>query len=158
MCRLSLVAVSRGYSLQTSRCSGFPCCGAQALGIWASVVAARRLGAQRLWYTGLVAPQHVESSQTRDGTHVLCIDGWVLTHCAVREVQLLFCKLCLVEDFFFLLCPTECRLLVRQPGIEPETPAVEAWRLKPLDPQGSPETLTFKGSLVSGKPSPRHPL
>ena len=91
--------------MQTSRCSGFPCCGAQALGIWASVVAARRLGAQRLWYTGLVAPQHVESSQTRDGTHVLCIDGWVLTHCAVREVQLLFCKLCLVEDFFFFAVP-----------------------------------------------------
>lgn len=38
--------------------------------------------------------------------------------------------------------------------VEPETPAVEAWRLKPLDRQGSPETLTFKGSLVSGKPSP----
>ena len=103
----------------------------------------------------LVAPQHVESSQTKDGTRVLCIDGWVLTHCPIREVQLLFCKLCLVEDFFFFwLCPMECRLLVLQPGIEPETPAVEAWRLKPLDRQGSPETLTFKGSLVSGKPSP----
>ena len=53
----------------------------------------------------LVAPQHVESSQTRDGTRVLCIDGWVLTHCPIREVQLLFCKLCLVEDFFFLAMP-----------------------------------------------------
>ena len=60
-----------------------------------------RFQAQRLWYTGLVATQHVESSHTRDGTCVLCIDGWVLTHCAIREVQLLFCKLCLVEDFFF---------------------------------------------------------
>ena len=54
----------------------------------------------------------------------------------------------------FLLCPTEGRILVPQPGIEPKTPAVEARRLKPLDRQGSPETLTFKGSLVSGKPSP----
>ena len=29
--------------------------------------------AQELWHTGLVAPWHVESSQTRDQTHVPCI-------------------------------------------------------------------------------------
>ena len=40
MCGLSLVAASRGYS---SHCSGFSCCGAQALGTRASVVVARGL-------------------------------------------------------------------------------------------------------------------
>ena len=32
-------------------------------------------GLQYLWYTGLVAPWHVESSQTRDQTCVSCT-GW----------------------------------------------------------------------------------
>ena len=44
--RLSLVAVSGGYSLlwcTFSHCGGFSCCGAQALGAQASVVVARRL-------------------------------------------------------------------------------------------------------------------
>ena len=36
---LSLVAVSRGYS----SCGGFSCCGAQAVGVQASVVVARGL-------------------------------------------------------------------------------------------------------------------
>ena len=41
---LSLVAASGGYSSsQASRCSGFSCCGAPALGTWASVVVARGL-------------------------------------------------------------------------------------------------------------------
>ena len=35
---------------------------------------------------GLVAPQHVESSQTRDWTGVPCIDRQILTHCTTREV------------------------------------------------------------------------
>ena len=42
----SLVAVSGGYSscgAWASRCGGLSCCGAQALGAWASVVVARRL-------------------------------------------------------------------------------------------------------------------
>ena len=60
VCRLSRVAVSRGYSLLwcdcsgfiapsaappplASHCSGFSCCRAQALGTRASVVAAHRL-------------------------------------------------------------------------------------------------------------------
>ena len=47
VCGLSLVVASRGYSLfgaQDSHCSGFSCCGAWALGAWASVVAAHGLG------------------------------------------------------------------------------------------------------------------
>ena len=43
-CRLSLVAVSGGYSsLQASHCGGFSCCRAWALGTWASVVVAHGL-------------------------------------------------------------------------------------------------------------------
>ena len=45
-CRLPLVVASGGYSLlrcMGSHCSGFSCCGARALGTWASVVAARGL-------------------------------------------------------------------------------------------------------------------
>ena len=52
----SLVVASEGhsgYSAWASHCRGFSCCGACALGC-----------------TGLVAPQHVGSSQMRDPTHV----------------------------------------------------------------------------------------
>ena len=83
---LSLVAASEGYSsLQcvgfslpwllllrstSSRRAGFSSCGTQA---------------QMLWHTGLVAPQRVGSSQTRDRTHVPCIGRRILNHCATRE-------------------------------------------------------------------------
>ena len=39
-----------------------------------------------MWCTGLVAPQHVGSSQTRDRTCVPCIGRRILNHCATREV------------------------------------------------------------------------
>ena len=45
--RLSLVAASRGYSLL--RCAGFSCCGAQALDVRASVVAACGLSSCGPW-------------------------------------------------------------------------------------------------------------
>ena len=51
-------------------------------------------GLQELWHTGLVVPQHVESSWTRDPTHILCIGRWILIHCATRE------------DLCSILCPT----------------------------------------------------
>ena len=37
-------------------------------------------------HSGLVAPWHVESSQTRDRTCVLCIGRWILIHCTTKEV------------------------------------------------------------------------
>ena len=43
---------------------------------------------QWLWHTGLGAPQHVGSSQTRDWTHVPCIGRWILNHWTTREAQL----------------------------------------------------------------------
>ena len=42
--------------------------------------------AQELWHTGLVALQHVGSSQSRDRTRVPCIGRRDLTHTATREV------------------------------------------------------------------------
>ena len=49
---------------------------AQALGTWASVVLVM----------GLVAPQHVESSWTRDQTHA-CIGRQILIYYTTREVR-----------------------------------------------------------------------
>ena len=50
--------------------------------------------AQQLWLTGLVAPRHVGSSQTRAQTRVPCIGRQILNHCATREAPyFLFIKL-----------------------------------------------------------------
>ena len=54
---------------------GLSCCGAQA----------PDAQAQQLWRTGLVAPWHVGSSQTRARTRVPCIGRQTLNHCATRE-------------------------------------------------------------------------
>ena len=58
---------------RASHCGGFSCCGARALGSWASVVA------------GLAAAQHLGSSRTRARTRVPCIGRQILNHCATRE-------------------------------------------------------------------------
>ena len=72
-----------------------PCCGARALGAWASVVVASGLSScgsraleRRLsscCALGLVALQHVGSSRTRARTCVPCIGRWILNNCATRE-------------------------------------------------------------------------
>ena len=49
-----------------------------------------RAQAQRLRHTGFVIPWHVGSSQTRDQTHVPCVDRWIPMHCATRKVLCLF--------------------------------------------------------------------
>ena len=41
---------------------------------------------QQLWHIGLVAPQHVDSSQTRYRTHALCTGRQILNHWTTREV------------------------------------------------------------------------
>ena len=38
-----------------------------------------------MWLTGLVAPRHVGSSQTRAQTRVPCIGRQILNYCATRE-------------------------------------------------------------------------
>ena len=40
--------------------------------------------------TGLVAPWHVGSSQTRARTRVPCVGRQILNHCATREALLIF--------------------------------------------------------------------
>ena len=66
---------------QASQCSFFSYCVAQALRCMGfSNYDSRTLG-HRLsnWHTGLVAPQHVRSSQIEDKTCVSCIGRWTLT-------------------------------------------------------------------------------
>ena len=60
---------------RASHCRGLSLCGAQA----------PDAQAQWLWLTGLVAPRHVGSSQTRARTYVPCIGRQILNHCATRE-------------------------------------------------------------------------
>ena len=48
-----------------------------------------------MWSTGLVAQQHVGSSQTRALTHVPCIGRQIPNHCATREApQISYLKEC----------------------------------------------------------------
>ena len=76
----------------------------RALGAWLSGVVAHRLSschlralghrafvscgsqAPYLQLVGLAAPRHVESSGTRDWTHVPCTGRRISTHCATKEV------------------------------------------------------------------------
>ena len=60
---------------RVSHYRGLSCCGAQA----------PDAQAQQSWLTGLVAPWHVGSSQTRARTRVPCISRQILNHCATRE-------------------------------------------------------------------------
>ena len=58
------------------------------LTVMASSVAEHRLQTRRLsqlWLTGLAAPRHVGSSQTRARTRVPCIGRQILNHCTTRE-------------------------------------------------------------------------
>ena len=69
------------WGVQASHCGGFSSCGALALwdvgfsvcGMWAPRLQSPGSRAQvpQLWSIGLVALQHVGSSQTRDQTHLL---------------------------------------------------------------------------------------
>ena len=77
-CSLSVVVASRAYSLAAvhglfSLQWFLLFCGARALDL-----AGSRVWSQLLWRTGLVAPEHVKSFQTRDGTSVPCIARWIL--------------------------------------------------------------------------------
>ena len=72
-----------------SHCGGFSLVaehGLQAYGLQQLWLVGSSAQAQWLWYTGLVAPWHVRSSQTRDQTHVPCVGRRILNHCATREV------------------------------------------------------------------------
>ena len=73
-------SVERGLisrcSAQANLCCGFSRCGTQAIGHVGSVVVLH----------GLVALQYVESSWTREQTHVPCIGRQRLNHWTTKEV------------------------------------------------------------------------
>ena len=69
-----------GFSWRGARAVGrtvFSCCSEWAQ--WLRLPGSRA-EAQKLWCTGLVAPQHVGSSRIRDQTHVSRIGRWILYH------------------------------------------------------------------------------
>jgi len=79
-----------------SHCGGFSCYGAQAPGHMDTVVMAQ--GLQRadsvVVVRGLVSPQHVGSSCTRDQTGVPCIARWILNHWTTREAHAMMTIIC----------------------------------------------------------------
>ena len=83
--QLRQVGATLHRGARASHCRGLSCCGAQA----------PDAQAQQLWLTGLVAPRHVGSSQTRARTRVPCVGRQILNHCATREA-LVFTFLSLV--------------------------------------------------------------
>ena len=52
---------------------------------WHAGVSSCCTWAQYLSFAGLVAPQHVRSSQTKDWTGIPCIARWILNHWTTRE-------------------------------------------------------------------------
>ena len=72
-CWLPLVAASEGYS--SLRRAGFYVWWLLLLQLVGSGAQA-----QKLWHMALVAPQHVESSWTKDWTHVHCIGRQIRNH------------------------------------------------------------------------------
>ena len=101
-----------------SHCRGLSCCGAQA----------PDAQAQQPWLTGLVAPRHVGSSQTRTRTRVPCIGRQTLNRCATREApskyfknqnltvhhwkwRKIFCKTFLTVKVFYFLIYLEVSVL-----------------------------------------------
>ena len=56
--------------------------------MWASVAAAH--GLSSVVHTSLAALQHVEFSQTRDGTYVPFFGRWILIHCTTGKSSALF--------------------------------------------------------------------
>ena len=70
-----------------SRCMGFNNYSTWVLQLQ---LAGSRAWAQQIWCTGLGAPWHVESSQTRNQTCVLCISKQIPIHWATREVSVVF--------------------------------------------------------------------
>ena len=81
--------------------NSFPCCSKWGLlllvvhrashwGAFCSCIAqALEHRCQQLWCMGLVAVQHVDSSWTRDGTHLPFIGRGIPIHCTIREVLFL---------------------------------------------------------------------
>ena len=75
--------------LQLRRAGAPLCCGAWSLVVERSLSG---LQARCLWYMGLDVPWRVESSWTRDQTHVPRVGRQILNHCTTREVPVVSFK------------------------------------------------------------------
>ena len=69
--------------------------------------------------TGLVAPRHAGSPQTRDRTCVTCTGGWILNHFATREVPEL--------SFFFFLMFIMTLFIIAPNCKQPKCPSTGKW-------------------------------
>ena len=88
LCCVTGASHCRAQTLGT-RTSVVAACGLCHCGLWALKHAGFNscsMQAQQLWHLGLVLPRHVESSQTRDPSHVPCIGRQFLNHCTTREI------------------------------------------------------------------------
>ena len=72
-----LIALTSCVAEHRLQGTGFSSCSLQAQQLW---LLGSRAQAQQLWHTGLVAPRHVGSSQTRDLTCLSCIGRQILYH------------------------------------------------------------------------------
>ena len=100
------------FSVWASHCAGFSSCKAWARGAWhqrLQLTGCKHGLSSCVWHMHLVALRHVESSWTRDQTHVPCIGRQILIHCTTREVQVQF-------PAHFLVIP---RPLTEQPNPNP---------------------------------------
>ena len=87
---------------QASHCGGFSCCGTQALEHMGFSSCCTQT--QWLWLMGLVVPQHVGSSWTRDQTGVPCIARETLNHWTTREFpSLMYFKIFSTQNIFISL-------------------------------------------------------
>ena len=116
--------------VQASCCSGLSChrphyC-TWAGSLW---LLGSRTQAQKLWHTGLVPPQRMESSWSKEQTSVPCIGRQTLHHWITREAPIFFNFLYWsiisfpsVVSFFFFSRPHHkaCRISVPWAGTEPE--------------------------------------
>ena len=104
-CRLSLAAAIGGCSLGVVQGFSRQELGAQALGrgLRSCGTWAPEHRPEQFWCMGLVAPRHVESSWTRDQTHVSCISRWILNHWTTREVPFT----CILSSDFMLTAPCD---------------------------------------------------
>ena len=76
------------FAVAANRSRGFSLVAVLRLLLLQSMVSGAH--AQEFWYTGLVAPHHMRSSQTRNQTHAPWIGRQILSHWTMREVQYYF--------------------------------------------------------------------
>ena len=108
-----------------------------------------------MWLTGLVAPRHVGSSQTRARTRVPCIGRQILNHCATREAR---CCFLMPVTPLSLQVSTLSKLT---PSLSPSAPhplhspvaGSTPLHTRPMTPISTPETYTLSPTPLLGTSS-----